>query len=241
MYEDAYCFCKQQCHKLVVLLALFLMVGSGVGYSQSFSVAGECQSNRVTLQFYHTNDVYYHVLCSDSILDADWQVAGLDVGDSEPVMWSQGGYTNKNGLFFRVLSIPRVNAVDLDEDGIDDYYELVTAFLSPTNSADAGADHDLDGVSNGQEYSRGTDPDDTNDVNIVLYVNSATGSDELYDGLSPTVSGEHGPLGSIGAGVGAAIDEDSVDIAAGTYLETGLSGNKRLVLVPRGTVRVESP
>ena len=43
--------------------------------------------------------------------------------------------------------------VDSDSDGIDDYIELHTSFLSPTSGSDAGDDEDDDGFSNVEEYN----------------------------------------------------------------------------------------
>jgi hypothetical protein len=61
--------------------------------------------------------------------------------------------------FFRVQRVPVSSPVDTDRDGIDDVYELRHAgILHPINPTDAAQDPDRDGVSNLDEYKRGTDP-----------------------------------------------------------------------------------
>jgi hypothetical protein len=63
---------------------------------------------------------------------------------------------------------------DIDGDGMPNTWEL-TYFLDPANSADAALDTDFDGLTNLEEYNRGTDPTDddtdgggTNDGDEVL-------------------------------------------------------------------------
>jgi hypothetical protein len=73
---------------------------------------------------------------------------------------------------------------DDDNDGMPDTYENAdvndihpanyTAFLSTTNAADAAADEDTDGISNLEEYRRGTDPS-------VINVFTDTDNDTILD------------------------------------------------------------
>jgi hypothetical protein len=62
-------------------------------------------------------------------------------------------------------------------------------------------------------------------ANTNLYVNTATGSDSLYDGTSATVSGSHGPFQTINRAMnetfryGPSLYTMTINIAAGTYNE----------------------
>lgn len=61
--------------------------------------------------------------------------------------------------FYRVRRIPVTAAEDQDGDGIDDVYELgLSSILDPLDPIDASLDSDGDGLTNREEYERGTDP-----------------------------------------------------------------------------------
>lgn len=49
--------------------------------------------------------------------------------------------------------------IDSDGDGIPDYYEVQKWFLDPSDPTDAEKDQDNDGLTNLEEYLRGTDPE----------------------------------------------------------------------------------
>ncbi|MCC6234417.1 MAG: Ig-like domain-containing protein [Verrucomicrobiales bacterium] len=84
--------------------------------------------------------------------------------------------------FYRVEQRPVTASGDLDGDGIDDVYELGLApTLNALNPDDAGLDADQDGVSNRDEYLRGTDPLTPN-VGVVTGVDS--NPDQLETGVS---------------------------------------------------------
>jgi len=51
-----------------------------------------------------------------------------------------------------------LESIDTDKDGIPDGYEREREFLSPSNPDDAGEDFDNDGLTNLEEYQRGSDP-----------------------------------------------------------------------------------
>ncbi|MDO8631706.1 MAG: LamG-like jellyroll fold domain-containing protein, partial [Phycisphaerales bacterium] len=48
---------------------------------------------------------------------------------------------------------------DSDNDGMPDWYEDRLAFLNPNEASDAAKDQDTDGLTNAQEFQRGTAPD----------------------------------------------------------------------------------
>ena len=62
-------------------------------------------------------------------------------------------------------------------------------------------------------------------ANSNLYVNAATGSDTLYDGTTPTISGPHGPYKTIMRAInetfkyGPSVYTMTINISAGTYAE----------------------
>ncbi len=91
------------------------------------------------------------------------------------------------------------NLVDTDGDGLDDYYEVMVIFTDPTNIdtdndlvTDDNEDFDNDGLTNYQEYIRGTSPwnsdsdgDDLSDGDeINTYGTNPLEPDSDFDGLS---------------------------------------------------------
>ena len=111
-----------------------------------------------------------------------------------------------------------------------------------TNSQScASCDPDSDGLTNLQEYQRGTDPTNAQSKNVTLYANSVTGNNS-YDGLSATVTNGHGPKRDIQAALAAAIDGDTVEIAGdqAAYSDALFSpGAKNITLKPTGTVTIQ--
>ena len=81
------------------------------------------------------------------------------------------------------------------------------------------------GVSDLQEYLRGTDPTNPASDNITLYADSVVGNNN-YDGYKPAVMGGHGPKLNIQPAITTAISGDSVQIAAGAYAETTIIRNR---------------
>lgn len=85
-----------------------------------------------------------------------------------------------NDLMFEFKTIPD-DEIDTDGDGIPDFYEVQRTFLNPSNPLDAALDHDDDGLTNVQEYLRGTDPDLVDSDGDQM-----TDGWEIQFGLSPT-------------------------------------------------------
>jgi len=89
--------------------------------------------------------------------------------------------------FFAIEKIPLANPLDMDNDGIDDVYELERAhFLNPLFAGDANLDQDSDGYSNKAEYDQNSDPEDplSPDFNplVIREIEPANGEDMV----SPT-------------------------------------------------------
>ena len=96
---------------------------------------------------------FYAILYRDGVPVA---VALIEAGPNELVDPDPGDATPDDyTLEYQPLDQP----LDLDEDGIDDLYELAYAdILDPIDSSDARLDADDDGRSNLLEYEEGTDP-----------------------------------------------------------------------------------
>ncbi len=128
-----------------------------------------------------------------------------------------------------------------NNDGIPDGWRLhYFGTLSTNETSCAACDGDADGVSNLQEYRRGTDPTNPTSANITLYANSVIGNDNL-DGLTPVVMASHGPKRSIQSAIAVAISGDSVQVAgdqAGYAESTFDPGTKTITLRPTGTVTI---
>lgn len=104
-------------------------------------------------------DSYYLLVRGTEVTGITWAVdaaLGRDVAGqlSDPALLGPSA-----SAFYRVLQVPIAHPLDTDGDGIDDVFELRhRAFLNPLDPADALLDFDQDGVSNLEEYRRGTDP-----------------------------------------------------------------------------------
>lgn len=75
------------------------------------------------------------------------------------------------------LTGTRPDFPDSDLDGMDDKYEITYAPPLDASRNDASADGDGDGLSNLEEYLRGSRPDDANDPQLVIVVSAETGDD----------------------------------------------------------------
>lgn len=126
-------------------------------------------------------------------------------------------------------------------DGIPDWWraQYFGGDGTTTNgNSCASCNPDLDGASNLQEYLRSTDPTNSLSVNIILYADWGM-SDNTYDGYAATITGGHGPKRDIQAAITAALSNDTVQVAAGTYTNTTFNLQGRNITVrPAGGVTV---
>ncbi len=107
--------------------------------------------------------------------------------------------------------------IDLDKDGLGDFWELM--HFETTVNIEADQDPDEDRYTNIQEYNQGSNPHCPPET---FYVNSLSGND-YWDGLSPVWDGQHGPKATIQAAIDQAYfyERDSIIVAPGTYTGVG--------------------
>ena len=94
----------------------------------------------------------YYVLYRSSRADNGYVPArmNLSAGPSTTVI---DGAARGQTVFYMVREVPVATPLDLDQDGIDDVYELNRSdFLNPLYNIDADDDYDGDGISNLEEY-----------------------------------------------------------------------------------------
>src|SRR5262249_54891011 len=91
-----------------------------------------------TLFFTHTNTRAYYILYrGDSVTNITQPVA-MALAGGHPTLTDRTSMAANDTVFYRIRAVPRTQPLDLDGDGIDDYYELRhAAFLNPLDAADA--------------------------------------------------------------------------------------------------------
>ncbi|MFC1680278.1 hypothetical protein ACFL1S_00565 [Pseudomonadota bacterium] len=106
------------------------------------------------------------------------------------------GITAADGKRLESGVVPVGTAADADSDLLPDYYET-DAGLDPDNPADGNTDADADGLTRGEEFQAGSDPDDKD-----------TDDDELEDGDEVAAGSDPDDPDSDGDGIGDARDND---------------------------------
>ena len=125
--------------------------------------------------------------------------------------------------------------LDTDCDGLVDAREILIYRTNPVLS-----DSDGDGVPDGAEVRRGTDPNSGGPSFIILYVDSDAGSDD-FDGLSPVLTASHGPKRSLAAVSGESYPHDVIQMSGLTvFNEPALClGSRDVTLCPLGAIYVQ--
>jgi hypothetical protein len=125
--------------------------------------------------------------------------------------------------------------LDTDQDGLADARETLIYQTDPHFP-----DSDADGVPDGAEIRRGTDPVSGGSAVIRLYADSDAGADG-YDGYAPVVSEGHGPKRSLRAASEASYPHDVIQLSGvATFDEPALVlGSHDVMVRPVGSVRVQ--
>ena len=150
---------------------------------------------------------------------------------SNAVLWSDPTADRTGQRFYQVGNAD----LDSDQDGLADARERLIHHTNPLMP-----DSDLDGVPDGAELRRGTDPVSGGPSSITLYVDSDTGSDGL-DGLRPEMGDGHGPKRSLSAASGTSYARDVIQFCGtSVFLEPSLCiGSTDVTLRPMGGVCVQ--
>ncbi len=188
---------------------------------------------------------------NDQNWDDDWEIyAYIDgtiykitdnqIDDRAPAITAGGGMTWQGDA--GVYNEADIYAIDpdTDSDGLPDNWEY--RYFGDLSQGPDG-DYDLDGLTNLQELTLGSEPNNTNtdedgvddgdevkagtDPTAFTYYVDDSHGDNSNDGILPRNSGGHGPKKTIQAGIDLAAAREEVAVNEGTY--TG-AGNRDLDL-----------
>lgn len=163
----------------------------------------------------------------------DWGIlaSALPTAGSDHLSWTPSASPGSGACFYRAGNADW----DTDQDGLADARETWLHGTDPL-----APDSDLDGVPDGAELRRGTDPVAGDPASITLYVDSDAGSDG-FDGLAPEAVGAHGPKRSLQAASEASYAGDVIQLAGvAAFQEPSLCiGTRDVSLRPLGAIVIQ--
>jgi regulation of enolase protein 1 (concanavalin A-like superfamily) len=157
------------------------------GNGESSYVQGPYLTAPLWVRLTRTNNSFRGSYSSDG---ANWTQLGSAVSINMPASVSAGlavAAVNNGALNTSTFDSVRINSaatLDSDADGMPDSFEVAHEF-NVNNSADAGQDADLDGMTNLQEYWAGTNPRNAASVLRITRINRL-GSNLVLSFLSGT-------------------------------------------------------
>lgn len=173
------------------------------------------------------------VFASTNLQVGGWSLCETNLSTTgfDALTWTDLNSANKKSQFYRVGNAD----LDADRDGLADAREMLIYRTNPDIP-----DSDSDGVPDGAEVQRGTDPAAISSFLITLYADSDAGADG-YDGYSATVMGGHGPKRSLCAAYGVSYAHDVILLSGvSVFKESSLCiGASDVTLRPVGAVCVQ--
>lgn len=157
--------------------------------------------------------------------------AFLPAAGSNGVEWTDSASSATRLCFYQAGNAD----LDTDEDGLGDAREILIHRTDP-----GIPDSDADGIPDGPEVERGTDPLSGDSSLITLYADSDAGADG-YDGYAPAVSGTHGPKRSLGAAAVAIYPRDVIQLCGmARFIEPSLVlGTRDVTVRPVGKIWIQ--
>lgn len=116
------------------------------------------ENGELAIEFPSTDGSYYLLKRGDTVDITDQGVDG-EIGVDGIGVLRDVEIDGRTQSFYIIEKISADEPLDMDEDGMDDVFEIqFKAFLDPFDPSDADLDFDDDGNSNLKEYQDGTDP-----------------------------------------------------------------------------------
>ncbi len=205
----------------------------------------DIQSTELKLEVRWSEDFHYpwiRIYSKTNLCDSEWETP-------EQGVWIPGinshehidkGISNMSYCFYKA------EGYDSDRDGdmLSDRWEISFGLNPLSAKGDDGAlgDKDDDGIPNGVEYVRNTNPTNSSKGNVSMYVDATVGNDS-YDGLSLEIIEKEGvvtsgPKAHLHATIQDAYSGDTLKIAAGNYqeIQSIVNPEKNLTILATGDV-----
>lgn len=173
------------------------------------------------------------IYISTNLQSGTWMLGdtNLSTTGNNTLAWIDSATVSLGRRFYRVGNAD----LDTDLDGLADVRETLIYLTNPLVP-----DTDSDGIPDGAELQRGTDPVAGGSSVITLYADSDAGADG-YDGYAPEVTAGHGPKRSLSAAANVSYSRDVIQLSGlGVFHEPSLwIGTSDVTLRPLGAVCVQ--